>query len=165
DSVVARGQFNTVWHKTENGDWKFLLDMGVSKTPDFASKTFAFPDHKIDFTPGTMEELLKAEEQLVKNAKESANRNKSYTEALSKHAFLLVRNGHLPTTAVSEIEPLFTSMPLSIDYQQEGAVMAKSGDLGYVYGTTTIGGKDDNYLRVWRREGNEWKLVLEVLQY
>ncbi|HET7897220.1 MAG TPA: hypothetical protein VFL47_06115, partial [Flavisolibacter sp.] len=65
DSVVARGQFNTVWHKTEDGNWKFLLDMGVSKTPDFATKAFAFRDTKINFTPGTMEELLKAEERLV----------------------------------------------------------------------------------------------------
>ena len=111
-----------------------------------------------------MNDLQNAEEQLVQNTKEAGHREKAYAAAVSKQAFLLSRNGQLPITAVSAIEQRTSNMPV-ITYKQDGAGMASSGDLGYVYGTTTINGKADNYLRIWRREGKEWKLVLEVLPY
>jgi ketosteroid isomerase-like protein len=164
DSIVAHGQYNTVWHKTAGGEWKFLLDMGISNTPDFSNRSFAFTDQPIRFTPGTLKDLQNAEEKLVQATKEAGSREKAYADAVSKQAFLLSRNGHLPITAVSEIGQLTSNMPV-ITYKQDGAGMARSGDFGYVYGTTTINGKADNYLRIWRREGKEWKLVLEVLPY
>jgi ketosteroid isomerase-like protein len=46
-----------------------------------------------------------------------------------------------------------------------GSGIASSGDIGYVYGTTIIDGKTDNYLRIWRREKTGWKIAVEVLRY
>ena len=56
-------------------------------------------------------------------------------------------------------------MPQKIEYAVEGSGISASGDLGYVYGTAVSNGKKDNYLRIWRREGKEWKLALETLRY
>ncbi len=165
DSIVARGQYNTVWHKTVNGEWKFLVDMGVSNTPNFEEATFRFSDKKIAFTPGTLADLRQAEEAFVQHTQDATGRTKAYTEAVSKHAFLLNRNGRLPTTAITGIETLMATLPQPIAYQPDGSGISKSGDLGYVYGTVLINGKENNYLRIWRREGTEWKLVLEVLPY
>jgi ketosteroid isomerase-like protein len=165
DSVIARGQYNTVWHKTENGDWKFLLDMGVGNTPDFAKARFNFSEKNVPFTPGTLQDLLKKEEVFVQQTKDPSDRTRAYTASVSTVAFLLDRNGHLPTTAKDDIEKLMSTMPQTITYQLGGSGIARSDDLGYVYGSTTINGKEDSYLRIWRREGKEWKLVLEVLQY
>jgi len=165
DSIVARGQFNTVWHKTATGEWKFLLDMGIGKTPDFAAATFPFSNKKIAFTPGTLDDLLKAEELFSQRTGNVLHRKDGYTAAVSREAFLLNRNNQLPVTTINDMGTLLTSMPQSIAYKAEGSGIAKSGDLGYVYGTTTINGKADNYLRIWRREGKAWKLVLEVLPY
>lgn len=164
DSVVARGQFNTVWHKTASGEWKFLVDMGISNTPDFDSMGFQFSDEKIEFTPGTLVELQAAEESLVQQTTDAAQRAKSYAAVVSRQAFLLNRNGRLPVTSASGIAPLVSAMP-AVTYQQSQAGISRSGDLGYVYGNTVINGKEDNYLRIWRREGKAWKLVLEVLAY
>lgn len=165
DSVVARGQYNTIWHKTPTGEWKFLLDMGVGNTPDFANRSFSFSGENVIFSPGTLNNLLKAEEKFVQGTNDPGNRSKIYAASVSTVAFLLDRNGQLPVTAKSDLEKLLASMPQTISYQQSGSGIAQSGDLGYVYGTSTINGKADNYLRIWRREGKEWKLVLEVLQY
>src|SRR5204862_1851642 len=33
DSVVARGQYTTVWNINNSGEWKFLVDLGVTNTP------------------------------------------------------------------------------------------------------------------------------------
>src|SRR5947209_13522484 len=32
DSVIARGQYTTVWKKDKAGEWKFIVDLGVSQT-------------------------------------------------------------------------------------------------------------------------------------
>jgi ketosteroid isomerase-like protein len=139
--------------------------MGVGNTPDFATASFAFNNKPVSFSPGTMAELQTAEQTLIASTTDSANRSKAYALVVSRQAFLLNRNHRLPVTNRSQINELMQSMPSVIQYQQHGAGLAKSGDLGYVYGTTTINGKTDNYLRIWRREGKEWKLVLEVLPY
>ena len=165
DSVVARGQFNSVWHKNSQGEWKFLLDMGISNTPDFAKATFHFKEEPVPFTAGTAEDLQKAENDFIQQTKETGNRAKGYATVVSKQAFLLTRNGHLPVTERRDVDKLVDAMPASIVYQQAGTGISKSGDLGYVYGTSVIDGKEDSYLRIWRREGKAWKLALEVLPY
>lgn len=165
DSVVARGQFNSVWHKNRQGEWKFLLDMGISNTPDFSKATFHFKAEPVPFTAGTEDDLQKAEADFIQQAKEAGNRAKGYAAVVSKQAFLLTRNGHLPVTDRKDIEKLAVEMPASVDYKQAGMGISKSGDLGYVYGTSVINDKEDSYLRIWRREGKQWKLALEVLPY
>lgn len=165
DSIVARGEYSTVWRKTANGEWKFLLDMGIGNTPNFDSTSFSFNDEEIPFTPGNLANLQEAEERFVQATKESSERIKYYTVVVSRHAFLLTRNGRLPTTVVADIETLMNTMPQTIAYKQMGLGLSKSGDLGYVYGSATVNGKEESYLRIWRREAAAWKLVLEVLRY
>ena len=163
DSIAARGQYCTIWRKTASGEWKFLLDMGVTNTPPFDSVTFYFNNKKTAFEPGTRANLLAAEQAFIQNTRKATGRLKSYKEALSPVSFLLNRNGHLPATTLARTEERVGALPPVIVYHIKGSGMARSGDLGYVYGTATIQGKDDSYLRIWRREGNQWKLVLEVL--
>jgi ketosteroid isomerase-like protein len=57
------------------------------------------------------------------------------------------------------------SLRQSIQYTILGSGIASSGDLGYVYGATVINGKTDNYLRIWRMENGDWRIVVEVLRY
>jgi hypothetical protein len=38
--------------------------------------------------------------------------------------------------------------------------IASSGDLAYIYGTTSKEGKDENYLRVWHTTRKGWKIIL-----
>src|SRR6476469_10565330 len=33
DSILARGGFNSIWKKNKNGEWKNIVDLGISKTP------------------------------------------------------------------------------------------------------------------------------------
>jgi ketosteroid isomerase-like protein len=165
DSVVARGQYNTIWHKTANGEWKFLLDIGVGNTPDFSTANFNFGQSAISFTPGSLDDLLTAEEAFAVGTSDPTHRANTYAASVSTVAFLLDRNGQLPVTTKDALKKLAATMPQHIHYRQGGSAISKSGDLGYVYGTSTINDKVDSYLRIWRREGGAWKLVLEVLSY
>ena len=46
DSVVARGQYSTVWKKQKAGEWKFIVDMGISKTPPFNDDDYQFTEQQ-----------------------------------------------------------------------------------------------------------------------
>lgn len=39
DSVVARGQYSTIWYIDKKGEWKFVLDLGNEDTPVPSSDT------------------------------------------------------------------------------------------------------------------------------
>ena len=165
DSIVARGQYSTIWHKTPTGEWKFLLDMGVGDTPAFDSLVIAADEKNFGFTPGSIEDLQKAEDDFIRNTSDPTSRRKAYVDAVSENTFLLNRNGQLPTISIDKIGVLMQSMPDTITYKLLGSGIAKSGDFGYVYGSAIDNDKESNYLRVWRKENKTWKLVLEVLQY
>ncbi|MGZ3881471.1 MAG: hypothetical protein ACXVBF_09055, partial [Flavisolibacter sp.] len=55
--------------------------------------------------------------------------------------------------------------PGVIGYTVTGSGIAQSGDLAFVYGNTSINNKEENYLRVWRKEKDGWKIAMEVLRY
>lgn len=167
DSVVARGQYATVWKKNKEGDWKFIVDLGVGKTPSFDDLVYTFSDKPLKFIKGTWNNLLNREQKFAQSTNEATapERVAAYKQALSTQAFFLNRNGRLPVKYLSELDEAINKLPVKISYTIDGSGISNAGDLGYVYGTTVINGKTDNYLRIWRREGKEWKLVLEVLSY
>jgi hypothetical protein len=165
DSVVARGQYTTVWNINNSGVWKFLVDLGVSNTPVNSSTDVKKINTEKQLSgngPVPHPGLLGAENDFLKLAPE--NKVKAYEKYLSEKS-ILNRNGYLPATTSSEQNKLIGMTPSSIQYKIEGWDMSALLDLGYVYGTTVINGKTENYLRIWRWEHGEWKIALEVLRY
>jgi ketosteroid isomerase-like protein len=55
-------------------------------------------------------------------------------------------------------------LPKQILFAVLGSGIAPGGDLGYVYGSTTVKGNKETYLHIWRKEGKDWKLALEMLR-
>ncbi|GAA4735581.1 nuclear transport factor 2 family protein [Flavisolibacter ginsenosidimutans] len=167
DSVVARGQYSTVWKKDKSGEWKFVVDLGINKTPAFDDAAYQFSNEAVSFVPGTWNNLLNREEKFIRQTSETdaAQRTKLYEQFLSKKTFFLNRNGNLPVVVLNKLNSALQTLPQKIDYRIDGSGISAAGDLGYVYGTTIVKGKTENYLRIWRREGKEWKLVLETLRY
>jgi ketosteroid isomerase-like protein len=157
DSNMARGRFSTVWHRAGNGAWKFLIDLGVSNTPASIDTVVSKRKYKGQFTPGTLISLAKAEEYFISLLASSLEQ--AISKYLSADA-ILNRNGAAPVTGGKTPE----SFVSGTRYTVLGSGLASSGDIGYVYGGTEINGKTENYLRVWRREGNDWKIVLDVLR-
>ena len=111
--------------------------------------------------PADLASLTKTEEAFEKASLE--NSSTAYIRFLSQSG-ILSRNGQAPAVNPEEQKRLIESTP-SIQYQLRGSDIAKSGDLGYAYGTASINGKNDSYLRIWRREKEGWKIALEVLHY
>jgi ketosteroid isomerase-like protein len=161
DSITGRGRFITVWHINNKGEWKFLVDLGVSNipaSPDTILRKIEITDPSIE--AGNATNLLETENEFIAAAKQSLK--DAYLKYLS-HQTILNRNGILPAKTNEDITNISNGSPQSVQYKVEGSGIASSGDLGYVYGSTIINGKTDSYLHIWRKEKDGWKLALEVL--
>ena len=163
DSITGRGRFITVWHINNNGEWKFLVDLGVTNIPASADTVL----RKIEITDpasdaGNATNLLEAENAFIQAAKQSSK--EAYNKFLSAET-ILNRVGVPPAKSHAEITLLIENSPKTMELLIDGSGIASSGDLGYVYGTSTINGKTDNYLHIWRKEKAGWKLALEVLRF
>jgi hypothetical protein len=163
DSVAARGQYFTIWHWRDSA-WKFLLDLGTN----LSSVNSSINTVEIDVDKQTgngrfVTSLLKAEQNFVSAIRRNTSR--AYDKYLSKQFCILCRNNNLPATTKIKQEVLIKGTSSSLKYKIDGYGIASSGDLGYVYGTTNLFGKTDNYVRVWRKEKGGWTIALEVLRY
>ena len=72
-------------------------------------------------------------------------------------------SGFIPATNAAQRKALLDSLPRNISYTVLGSGLAPGTDLGYVYGSAAMNDKQDGYLRIWRKEKDEWKIAVEVL--
>lgn len=165
DSIVARGQYATVWYLDKNGNWKFLVDFGIDNTqpgsteerildaPKYPDDSKAIPH---------IDPLVSAENNFNKAFEK--NRSKAYKAALSGESILL-RNGFLPAVTSAARQTIIDSTPSNTIFTMNGWSVSPVKDMGYTYGTAVVNGKTENYLRIWRREKEGWKIALEVFRY
>jgi hypothetical protein len=155
DTISARGEFATVWHLDKNGTWKFLIDLGVSNTP-FDSDTAIWRKNNLHhFKKGSLSGLMETESAFI------ASYSKSPSKAYADH---LALDATLKRSGFASQSRSFYPLPANVQYKMLGGGISPAKDIGYVYGTASLNGKTDNYMRIWRREGSKWKLVLEILR-
>jgi ketosteroid isomerase-like protein len=163
DSVIAKGQFTTVWHTNKNGEWKFLVDLGTNNIPSVdTQEAQKINASKITTKPLDLALLVKTEEAFIKEYSKSSQ--SAYKKFLSAQS-ILNRHKNLPATTGYEQDRIIQATPPNIRFTINHSGIATSGDLGFVYGTTQVNDITENYLRIWRRENEGWKIALEVLRY
>ncbi|TMI68826.1 MAG: hypothetical protein E6H09_21520 [Bacteroidetes bacterium] len=166
DSIVARGQYTTVWHIDRNGEWKFMIDLGVGRLPqspvDEVKKINAAKLGAKAIFPGRLLSLETAERDFIKLF--SKNKKAAYRKYLSKEC-ILNRNGHIPAIMAVEQQVIIDSTSSSILFTLAGWLVSPDQDMGFTYGIAVLNDKKDSYQRIWRREKDGWKIALEVLRY
>jgi hypothetical protein len=169
DTIVARGQYTTVWHLNANGEWKFLVDLGVNNIPvNLASeiKKINVPKYsgKTKYIPHQSSQSL-AESGFIRLFHKS--KAKAYSQYLSKES-ILTRHKFGPAIDKKEQQMIIDSTSSAIRYNGtwgEGMGGSRDEDMFYAYGSAVLNGKTENYLRIWRLEKGGWKIALEVLRY
>ena len=160
----ATGYFNTIWKKDRSGEWKALIDIGT------ASEFAEYDEGKVDYInkeatlkkAGKRKQAKKADTADIKNIEDTFIANYAEGKGYMKYA----------SKAARYIRPGKPVMKGSIEgdtskfvYRYAGGDVAASHDLGYSYGSLEASGKQGNYLRVWKKEGDEWRIVLDVASY
>lgn len=165
DTVVARGQYATVWRMNAKGEWRFVVDFGIDNTqPGSDEERIIDAPKEVDKakTMSAIGPLVSVDQSF--NQLLEQNKTRAYQEYLSRESVLL-RNGSLPAATEAHRKTQIESIPDSVKYKSNGWGVSLVPDMGYTYGTATIRDKPHNYLRIWRREKQGWRIALEVFRY
>src|SRR5438270_10753986 len=174
------GHFATLWRAQPDGSFKFVLDCGIPHAaPASAETVLQYPPSIqknevrrgkpavfADLNP-VRSSLLEAEHELAKDSASGA----SY-RALLAHAddtFRLYRQNNFPVVGREAARKALEGKTDVLTWKTTKAEVARSGDLGYAYGTYELKAKPSdekaaeqgNYMRIWKREGGKWRVVLD----
>ena len=162
DSLVASGQFATIWVKTAAGEWKFLADLGVGadqKMDEYKEIKTAAAGKAAMIDSGFAAALeTQINEQYVKEGPDAL------IKAAAVNCWYIVQNNR-PLQGVTEIRNRAKVItPAGITFTPVKAAVATSGDLAYAYGYVHYNNKKENYLRVWQNTANGWKMLLVLVK-
>jgi hypothetical protein len=162
DSVIATGEFSTVWVKNDSS-WKWVVDMGIEHN----QKVGSFPQvagielsHVERTSYPALRYMLATEDNFI-NSYASSGKD-AYRDIADKDIYF-VTNGFAPVQGIYQMDDALINMSGSMKFRVAGSGCSKDGDIGYVYGYVTDKDKKGNYLRVWRRIGRKWTLLLQTL--
>ncbi len=163
--------YSSVWKKDINGNWKVLADLGSAVyNPSENLSTFKTSSHQPhpvnDFGAEAKRELI----ALDRSYNEELNKAKaSFDDSYFSDEARVHRRGIPPLTTALAIKNFTESEEYSFEHY-DGHV-ASSNDMAFTYGTVKIIDNKDGkdvispacYMRVWKVEGGEWSIVLDVI--
>ena len=165
NEITSYGHFVTVWNKVK-GNWKFLIDCGISynksvinNTPYTEEKVQPAEDRVLRFP---FEDLIKIDNDFNFMADE-----KGLIQTYEKYAspnIRFYRNDFYPAAGIENGKKIINQGKL--DFFHMGGKAAPAGDFAFTYGTAGVnddGSPTFNYMRIWKKEGKDWKIVLDLL--
>lgn len=174
---VAFGNFLTVWKKQADGTWKFAIDLGISNPePESVPKNLETPANTKQAAVGRSINVksetaaLLAREQKFSKAAASQGAHKAFAEYAAAEVRLF-RNKHVPFIGKTEADVALPQSSTVWTWEPAFSDVSQAGDLGYSYGTYWLRANDSsakqletgNYYRIWKKQGNSWKVVADLL--
>jgi ketosteroid isomerase-like protein len=162
--------YTSIWKRQRDGSFKVVMDVGINTpgpvpfAPGFtrAPQKNRFTGDYDDTTPplGTADGLL--------NAELRRDPAKAYRPNLTVFG-RLHRQNTMPIVGDQQIFKWLASQPAFTAADTRFSEAARSGDLGYTWGTYSRKARGASetgfYVRLWVRERNgQWKLAIDVLQ-
>lgn len=175
---VAWGHFLTVWKKQADGLWKFAIDLGISN-PQPAEVSVPWQLPKNYKAPKRMrgiwrfsDSALLARDREFSNASATRGAQKAF-DAYAAEDVRVFRNDKQPFIGKTLAAAAFSASPTVLTWEPAFADVSQSDDLGYSYGTYQLTKNDatlktakvetGNYYRIWKKQGNTWKVVADLL--
>lgn len=166
DTTFTFGHFNTVWHKV-NGQWKFLIDCGI-RYDEKQKKSKAAEEKASPVAPPMasrnrffFEEIIVLDNEFARVVEMEGFKN-AYGKYASEN-IRSYRDDAYPYIGLKNASVLFKDEKMIM--QHMGGKAAQTGDFAFSYGMagTNPDKFSHNYMKVWKREGKDWKIVLDVL--
>jgi len=168
----AFGNFMTLWKKQTDGNWRFVVDLGISNPEP---KTVAKP--AFSAAPGANFKTVDVDQARTALLNKEREFSKASADLGAAEAFLsnadvgvrVYREGKMPFVGRSDggkamypPSTVWTWTPAFVD-------LSRAGDLAYSYGTYELRDKKSsaitergNYVRVWKSVAGIWRVVIDV---
>lgn len=170
---VAWGHFLTVWKKQPVGDWKFVLDLGISNPqPAKAEAPWQLP---VNYKPKKLggrwdfnTDALLARDR--KFSEDSAKRGARIAFAdYAATAVRLYREGKFPLLGSDLAPAVLPGVSEVWTWEPAAGDVSITDDLGYTYGSYKITANEPaklieagNYFRIWKKEHGVWKVLFDL---
>lgn len=167
---VAHGHFVTVWKKQADGNWRWVIDTGIShdKPTSPAGSPGPLPPEKMKGAApkvdvaAEMKALLAVDRELGQATGKGTSA--AYLTRLADDARLM-RDGSFPQVGKEAIRAALEKVPAAMTSEPMGGDVSASGDLGYTYGNAEWKSGDQpvkvGYLRIWEKHDGAWKLRVD----
>lgn len=167
------GMFFSVWKKQADGTWRVVLDLG-SDTPGpvvALDAPYQTSWRQVAGRPAVVDvaqaaaELLAVERELLADM-QAGSTGQAYARRLADDA-RVHRPGDMPIVGRAALDGWLAGQSQSQGGSPLAAEVARSGDLGYAYGSYQGGGDRPAagyYARVWKRDAaGNWRIVLDTV--
>jgi ketosteroid isomerase-like protein len=160
------GHFMTVWKKQADGSWRFVVDLGISHAQ--------YGGPLIVWEPRAPSKNEKFKPVDVTSARKSLlDRDQAYgvaaTPGVSKAfaAFAspdvrLYRANNLPFIGRDASVDALAKTTGEVKWQPIAADVSQAGDLGYTHGTYEAANERGSYVRIWKKENGQWRIIMDV---
>jgi ketosteroid isomerase-like protein len=153
------GHFVTVWKKQADGSWKFVVDLGISHPQSGGPQTLWTP-------PATSKKETFKPVDLPGARKSLLDRDQAYEiAAFADYAspdVRLYRANSLPFIGREASLAALAKTTGQVKWHPIAADVSQAGDLGYTHGTYEAANERGSYVRIWRRENGQWRIVMDV---
>jgi len=171
------GHYVSVWRRPPGGEWKVVLDIGVAHArPDSAAVKLTWPSEATEGKVQVVVDYEAAQNALMEMDRKlsEASMVDGFTEALlaaSSDDLRLYRAGAFPALGKEAARNLLADFNGFLKWEPEAGSVARSGDLGYTYGTAEWRAVADDpepqkrlsYVRIWKKgEYDRWEVVLDI---
>ena len=170
------GHFVTLWKKQSDGKWRFAVDLGISHPQPGGPLNIWRVEEESQKKSFKLIDVAKITEVLMERDRSYASETlkngwPTAFEAFAATDARLYLPEHLPYLGRTLAVEIIRSSKGAVTFQPISGDVSKSGDLGYTHGTYQKMAADDpkkvaehgNYLRIWKKEGSAWQIVLDVV--
>lgn len=166
------GYYASVWRKGKSG-WKIVADLGSASYNPAENKTALNSPQRPPKSGTKTKNLVKVKADVLtadRNYVDGLNQSRrSFDASYFSQEARLHRPGKTPYTQPEEIKAVTETT--KFNFEQVGGDVASSGDMAFTYGrvkaTVNRDGTETDlplsFMRVWKKEGTEWKIVLDVI--
>ena len=163
--------YTSIWKRERSGNFKVVIDVGVntpSAVPFAAGFTRAVSANRFTGDYDDTTPPLSAADGVLNSALRTGQAA-AYRGRLAPGA-RFNRQNTLPIVGERNVTRWLASQPAYAAADSRYAEAARSGDVGYTWGTYAIGPRQKPtqqgfYVRIWERERNgQWKIAMDVLQ-
>ena len=167
DAPDLHGWYVNLWQRSGTGPWQLRLQIGIP-TPDPSDLPAPAPlPHASAALPPLLpgrvnpSELMDLDRAFGKDA--AKDPTAAYLARVDEQV-RFYRKGRFPVEGPRKLAAALDPGPVS--WEPAEAIIAASGDLGCTRGTlehqTPEGRSISKYLRMWKKEGPAWKLLLDL---